>query len=182
MFSGVDSQDFGVVPDSVSQDFMITENRQYVFTFSTWTKKAAIQSKMTELEPYAKNISVETSGLTTAKVTLTPLNKMPLSAWRSVFSGIGLSDMKDFFVGSVKDEKQPAFSVTENLSKAYTPALKALGSGLGTAFDYVKWVAVAGAVIVGGIVILVYLPKPKRQLQEPVRQYQENPKKRKRSR
>lgn len=149
---------------------IIAANKQYTFIFSSWMSKNSITEKMNNLAAYAKDITVETSGMSKVVINLVPLYNMPLSTWRDQFSNIGLSDMNDMYFGSYSAD--PKFEFV-NPVNYWEPKIKSAGSWLGDtlsgAFGYVKVLAIAGAVIVGGVVVLRYLPKPK---------YKENPRNR----
>lgn len=156
----------------LTTDYSIAANKPYVFIYSTYSREATIRKKLNDLAAYAGNIAVVKSGLT-ATITLTPLYAMKLSVWRDLFKNIGLSDLKDIYSGAPAGQKDEGFTPLKNIQVFWGPKIKSaadtIGSGLSGAFDYIKWVAIAGAVIVGGVVVLTYLPKPR---------YKENPKRR----
>jgi hypothetical protein len=168
---------FGTVP---TEDLSIAANKPYVFIYSSFSSASDIQRKLSELSAYAENIAATKSGLFTVTVTLTPLYSMKLSAWRNLFDGIGLHNLTDIYSGVPAGQKDTGFHPVQNIQTYWEPKIEAVGSaiksGVGSAtsgitsmFDYVKWVAIAGAVIVGGVTILTYLPKP---------HYKNNPRKR----
>jgi len=157
------------LPDTIT----IAPNKQYTFTFSSWMSKDSITRKMSNLAAYAKNITIETSGMTKVIINLVPMYAMPLSAWRDQFAGIGLSDMTDVYIGSYMTE--PGFEFVNPVTY-WEPKIKSAGSWLGDtlsgAFGYVKILAIAGAVIAGSAVVLKYGPSKQK--------YKENPKRKKR--
>ncbi len=162
----------GSVPEA---DLSIAAEKPYVFIYNTYSTEATIRGKIADLSAYAKNITVKKDGMKKAIVELTPLYAMKLSVWRDLFKGIGLTDLKDMYVGTVsqatyKESFNPIQNVATYWEPKITAAKKALTDDLSKMFDYIKWVAIAGAVIVGGVVVLTYLPKPR---------YKENPRKRK---
>lgn len=154
----------GMVPDTTT----IAANKQYTFIFSSWSSESSIMDRMGTLSAYATGITVKKDGMSKAIVNLVPLYAMPLSAWQNQFANIGLTDMVDAYVGFFMAD--PEFKFV-NPATYWEPKIKSAGSWLGDtisgAFGYVKVLAIAGAVIVGGVVVLRYLPKPK---------YKENPK------
>lgn len=172
---------FGTIP---TQDLSIAAKKPYVFIYNTFSTEATIREKLNELSAYAENIAVTKSGLSTATITFTPLYAMKLSVWKNLFNNIGLSDLTDMYTGVPTGQQDAGFHPVQNVVTYWEPKIEAAGSaiksgvssatsGISSMFDYVKWIAIAGAVIVGGITILTYIPKPK---------YKQNPKRIKRRR
>lgn len=174
--------------DLPTGDPTISTRDEYTFVFSigAFTSVPDLQTKLqTDLADYATNISVSQAGtilLPTASVLLTPLYNMPLSAWQNLFAQEGLSDMTDMTVGTYSSTgganapSSPLIDTishpVQNIATTYAPAVHAvenafsnIGSGLsnalGSVANYVKYIAIAGAVIVGGILILKVLPEKK---------------------
>lgn len=147
---------FSALPDS---NLTIAAGKQYIFTFSSWSSAETIKKKAGQLVPYADNILVSSKGMTQISISLVPKENMPFYAWQSIFKGIGLDDMEEAYAG--KEVNIPAFSPVNNISTYWEPKISAVTKGIGAAFDWTKTVTIAGAVIVGGILILRILPKRK---------------------
>ncbi len=157
---------YGSLPDN--PEITVAAGKPYVFIYSSWYPQSTLNARLTELGAPAKDIKITTSGLTTVQITLTPLYNMPLSAWRTVFESIGLSDLTDFYVGTPSaPEPSPLLSPVKNVTQYWGPKITALESSIGaplaTGFNYIKIIAIASAVAIGGIVILTYVPKPRRK-------------------
>ncbi len=184
----------GSVPTT---DLTIAAGKQYTFLYSTSLfsdSESTLQAKMADIASYASSMTLTKSFWTNdVTITFTPLYAMPLSAWTNLFSEIGLTDLQDLTVGTFGSSGGGTPSVAsnivatlstpvENVSTYWTPKIqaaeasvssgfKSLTSGVSSTFDWIKWVAIAGAVMVGGVAIMTYLPKP---------HYKNNPRRRRR--
>lgn len=183
----------GSVPTT---DLTIAAGKKYTFLYGTSLfsdSESTLQAKLPNLASYASNISLSKSFWNDdVTLTLTPTYAMPLSAWTNLISeNLGMDNLKDLTVGTFSGSGGGIPSVASNIvATLSTPAqnietywspkiqsaeaaiasgFKSVTSGVGSAFDWIKWVAIAGAVMVGGVAIMTYLPKP---------HYKENPRRR----
>lgn len=158
---------FGYLPTT---DLTIASGKQYTFLFSAWSSAASfVQPLQDAVGAYSTGLSVSGSGLTTITVSLIPSYDMPLSAWKNLFSEAGLTDMTDITVGTFSQDT--GFHPIQNIETYWGPKLEAAANALAPGFSWVKTIAIAGAVIVGGVLIMTYVPKP---------HYKDNPRRKQR--
>lgn len=172
-------KEFGTIPDD---NLSVAAGKLYTFIFSSWKRASSLQDDLSaSLDAYASNVSVTGQGLTGITVNLIPKNTMPVYAWRNLFSESGLTDMKDMYAGGMSTpEPSPLTHPVQNITTYWEPKIEsaadALKKTVSSSLDYVKWIVIGGAVIVGGVVIMTYMPRPSRT-ETVERVYKQNPKK-----
>lgn len=165
--------ELGTLPPD--KESLTVGRKPYVFIFSTGMSIDDVNSAIAGLSDFADNISavIGSEGGGTVVVTLTPKIQVTFLAWEQLFSNIGLSNMTDAYIGTYTPQADTGFHPIDNIENYYGPSVSSAWQSikdaaskatapLGDALKYIEIVAVAAAVITGGVLIMRYLPAPKK--------------------